>query len=269
MSDGAGRPDYGRAKLELGDPRVFVGARNGEWRSRGYVPHFEAGNAIQHVTFRLADSLPKEALERVEWELDLLEKEERQVESRQAGAWRSKTPMGQAGAWRSQSQERRMRIEELMDAGLGSCLLKEPEFARLVEGALKHFDSVRYRLMAWVVMPNHVHVLFERMAPWTMAKVVWSWKAWTGRKILEELKRRKAGLELNDPISQRAKLELGGPSLGGPIWFREYWDRFVRNERHLHNVVDYIHQNPVKAGLVSRAEEWQWSSARVDPVGSV
>jgi hypothetical protein len=42
---------------------------------------------------------------------------------------------------------------------------------------------------------------------------------------------------------------------------REYWDRFIRNDRHLENVVLYIHQNPVKAGLCQRAEEWPWSSA--------
>ena len=90
-----------------------------------------------------------------------------------------------------------------MDAGFGSCLLREPQFAKLVEDALKHFDSVRYRLMAWVVMPNHVHVLFEAMAPWTMAKVVWSWKVWTGRRILEGLKKG----EMIGSTTERAKLE--------------------------------------------------------------
>ena len=143
-----------------------------------------------------------------------------------------------------------------MDAGLGSCLLREAEFAKVVEYALKHFDGVRYRLMAWVVMPNHVHVLFETMAPWSMAKVVWSWKGWTGRKISEELKRRRAKLDVQERLDEHAKQKLGDP-----IWFREYWDRFVRNERHLQNVVEYIQQNPVKAGLVAKAEEWRWSSA--------
>jgi REP element-mobilizing transposase RayT len=90
-----------------------------------------------------------------------------------------------------------------------------------------------------------------------MAKVVWSWKAWTGRRIAKGLK------------GERAKPELADPKLGGPIWFREYWDRFVRNERHLQNVVDYIHQNPVKAGLVTKPEEWRWSSAWVDSSSSV
>jgi putative transposase len=223
--------------------RIFAGGRNGVWRSRGYIPHFEGVSVIQHVTFRLADSLPKEALEKVEWELDLLEKQN-SGSTRQAEAWRS--------------LERRKRVEELMDAGFGSCLLKESKFARLVEDALKHFDGVRYRLMAWVVMPNHVHVLFEPIAPWTMAKVVWCWKGFTGRRISEELRRR----EDEGPEAEPAKRKLGGPTGPTQVWFREYWDRFVRNERHMQNVVEYIHQNPVKAGLVSRAEDWLWSSAR-------
>jgi len=45
------------------------------------------------------------------------------------------------------------------------------------------------------------------------------------------------------------------------VWHREYWDRFIRNERHFQQVVEYIHQNPVKAGLVERPEQWPWSSA--------
>ena len=46
-----------------------------------------------------------------------------------------------------------------------------------------------------------------------------------------------------------------------PVWHREYWDRFIRNERHLQQAVEYIHQNPVKAGLVARPQDWRWSSA--------
>ncbi len=44
---------------------------------------------------------------------------------------------------------------------------------------------------------------------------------------------------------------------------RGYWDRYIRDERHLNAAVHYIHTNPVKAGLVKRAEDWQWSSAGV------
>ncbi len=45
------------------------------------------------------------------------------------------------------------------------------------------------------------------------------------------------------------------------VWHREYWDRYIRDERHFHAVVNYIHRNPVKARLVHDAQEWSWSSA--------
>jgi REP element-mobilizing transposase RayT len=43
---------------------------------------------------------------------------------------------------------------------------------------------------------------------------------------------------------------------------RDYWDRFIRNEEHYYNVINYIHRNPVKAHLVRKPENWLWSSAR-------
>jgi REP element-mobilizing transposase RayT len=42
---------------------------------------------------------------------------------------------------------------------------------------------------------------------------------------------------------------------------REYWDRYIRDEKHLTATLHYIHQNPVSAGLVDQAEDWPWSSA--------
>jgi type I restriction enzyme R subunit/putative DNA methylase len=104
------------------------------------------------------------------------------------------------------------------------------------------FDLQRYRLLAWVVMPNHVHVLFQPVAGWTIAKIVASWKKFTAHKICDD--RRD-----------------GGDGTDGPVWHREYWDRYIRDQRHFEQVVEYVHLNPVNAGLVDRAENWKWSSA--------
>ena len=112
----------------------------------------------------------------------------------------------------------------------------------MVQGSLLNFDSMRYRLLAWVVMPNHVHVLFELVEGWTIAKIVAAWKKFTARRICDD--QRDSG---------------GRP--GGPVWHREYWDRYIRDERHFKRAVEYIDSNPVKAGLVGRAESWRWSSA--------
>ena len=99
-------------------------------------------------------------------------------------------------------------------------------------------------LVAWVVMPNHVHLMIRPEAVVPLPKIVQAWKGYTGKKISEAMR-------------------LGGTRAAGNgrVWHREYWDRFIRDERHFMSAVDYIHQNPVKAGLVSKPEAWPWSSA--------
>jgi putative transposase len=189
------------------------------WYSRGYLPHLDAPGLIQHITFHLADSLPSEAVARMQHQLEAIPEPQRAV-------------------------ERRKRIEELLDSGRGSCLLRHEACARVVENSLMFGDGTRYRLLAWVIMPNHVHALIEQLPRWPLAKIVQSWKRHTAREI--------------------HRLEAAGqswPSLH-PLWQRDYWDRFIRNEKHFLTVKRYIENNPVAAGLVPRAEDWSWGSAR-------
>jgi REP-associated tyrosine transposase len=96
------------------------------WHSRGYLPHFDSQDVVQFVTFRLADSLPKEAATRV----------------------------------RHAAQPESLR-DEILDKGLGACWLENDGVAKLVENALLIFDADRYRVHGWTIMPNHVHVLLS------------------------------------------------------------------------------------------------------------
>lgn len=231
-----------KAKLELGEPSVDA-ADNGarvepgepsselKWTDRGYMPHVDSTDLIQHVSYHLADSLPKEALELMSAELKSLPPKLRDA-------------------------EKEKRIAAYIDAGKGSCVLRVPAIAEMVQNAFLLFHGERYTLHAWCVMPNHVHVLFQPKAGWTMSKIVASWKSYTGRRISEYLK--KATLERGEPSSQLAGRQPGTSST--TIWHREYWDRYIRDHAHYVNVVKYIHENPVKAGLVSKAEDWKWSS---------
>lgn len=82
-----------------------------------------------------------------------------------------------------QDAERRKRIETWIDAGHGGCLLREPAAACLVQEAFLCFDGARYQLLAWVAMPNYVHVLVQPMEGWTMARIVASWKSFTSRRL--------------------------------------------------------------------------------------
>jgi len=123
---------------------------------------------------------------------------------------------------------------------MGCCALKHPVMAEITQNALIQFDGVKYRLIAWVIMPNHLHVLIEPFI--AIGKIVQSWKSFTGRWALKH----------------NAELKLGIP--GEHFWMREYWDRFIRDKQHLDAVIKYIHNNPVKTGLCSVATEWKWSS---------
>ena len=208
-----GDPD---ADGDVGDPgRAFQPVR--EWYSRGYLPHRDAPRLIQSVTYRLADSLPQEKLKLLCDELVGLADDRAEI-------------------------ERRKRIEEWLDAGLGCCALGHPEVAHFVQKSWLRFHGERYHLHAWCVMPNHVHVLVEPQRP--LSVVVQGWKSFTARWILRQNQR----LALRIPEENR-------------LWMREYWDRFIRNAEHYRNVVEYIHRNPVKAGLCCQPEDWPWSSA--------
>jgi REP element-mobilizing transposase RayT len=137
--------------------------------------------------------------------------------------------------------ERRKKIEFWLDAGIGCCALKHPQLASLLQDTLLKWDGARYRLFAWCIMPNHVHVLLETTAP--LSKIVQSWKSFTGRWAMKK----------------NAELGLGVP--GESLWMREYWDRYIRDGDHFDHVRAYIERNPVAAGLCKEACEWPWSSA--------
>lgn len=217
--NGNAEPQLGNAAAELGlgAPTTLKG-----WYSRGYLPHFDAGQILQSITFRLADALPQDKLDQLAQELFAMPDS-------------------------AQSVERRRKIEQWMDAGMGCCALRHPQVAALMQETLQKFDGERYRLIAWCIMPNHVHVLIEPLA--SLPKIVQSWKSYTGRWALS----RNAELGLGVPVSVH----------GNAFWMRDYWDRYIRNERHLAAVIDYIHENPVSAGLCDSALDWPWSSARI------
>jgi putative transposase len=111
--------------------------------------------------------------------------------------------------------------------------------AAIIETALLHFDGERYRTFAWCVMPNHVHVIVEQAEGWPLSGIVHSWKSYTANQINRVLGR------------------------AGALWHREYFERFMRDDDHLSATIAYVENNPVAAGLVERAQDWRWSSARL------
>jgi len=135
-------------------------------------------------------------------------------------------------------RERRRRLESYLDRGLGECWLRQPAIAELTEGALRFFDGKRYDLAAWVVMPNHLHVLVE-IWDVPMGEAIKSWKDFVCKQANKLLKRQ------------------------GAFWEREYLDTVIENEEHRQTAVHYIENNPTKARLVLDPKQWPWSSARL------
>ena len=203
--------------------------------TRGYLSHVKREGASYFVTFRLADSLPGEVLlkfesERAERKRRLQVQEEARKESGQTGTVEETLEMIE--------RDFRRAVERFLDTGCGECWLRRPALADLVASALRFFEDQRYRLDAWVVMPNHVHAVVWPMPNHTFSAIVQSWKRFTAREANQRLNR-----------------------VGRPFWQPESFDHWIRNEEEHARCCGYIRMNPVKAGLCQTTEAWRWSSA--------
>ena len=189
---GASRPRYGEVTI----------------RNRGRLPHWETETGTYFITFRLADSLPQSALAKLEFEAARLSKDDKDE--------RKKALLRQ--------------IEKYLDQGVGECSLKRPQLADLVEQSIHHLDAKDYRLIAWAIMPNHVHLVAGILPRKKLADVMQSLKSFTSHKANEILGRH------------------------GTFWQREYYDHLIRNEEDFQRAVIYVLNNPLKAGL----QDWRW-----------
>jgi REP element-mobilizing transposase RayT len=136
----------------------------------------------------------------------------------------------------SDAEERAAFVEDALDSGWGECLLKG-DAARAIEDVLKHDDGLHYRLIAWCVMPTHVHVLVHLEHGVSLSSIVQTWKSVSAHKINQHLARK------------------------GQVWHREYYDRYMRDSDQANTAIQYIENNPVKAGLCAHPKDWRYSSA--------
>jgi REP element-mobilizing transposase RayT len=127
--------------------------------------------------------------------------------------------------------------DDVLDRSHGCSVLKQAACANVVIDALFHGHQERYHLQAWCVMPNHVHVLIFTNAKHELGAIVRLWKSYTAARINAALGRR------------------------GALWARDYFDRFIRDEKHFESNKRYIEMNPVAAGLCASPEAWPFSSA--------
>lgn len=180
------------------------------WYSRGYLPHFDAEGFTQFITFRLADSVPQNVLGK--WRKDLLSNEITDADFRR-------------------------RVEYYLDQNYGSGALRIPAVAQVLQKTLLKWDSERYNLFSWVIMPNHGHIVLDPLSGFKLSEIMHSIKSFTAHEANKYLGRK------------------------GQFWAKEYFDRYIRDARHFASTIKYIENNPVKARLCDSPEKWPYGSA--------
>jgi REP element-mobilizing transposase RayT len=203
--------------------------------TRGYLPHVKREGARYFVTFRLADSLPT----------DVLLKIQAQRAERLTRFYAQEEAAKQLGAASPKSvdleaieRDYYRELERYLDRGCGECWLRQPEIAELVANALRFFAEQRYQLNAWVVMPNHIHVVMWPLPNYTLSNILQSWKRFTAREANKLLQRT-----------------------GQTFWQPESFDHWIRNDEEHARCCSYVMNNPVTARLCQTPEDWRWSSA--------
>jgi len=119
-------------------------------------------------------------------------------------------------------------------------ILKRKEAAESVREALEYYHNNRYELIAYCIMPNHVHVVVqllmdEKGVLFPLSKITQNWKRYSARQINQLLQR------------------------SGSFWQAESYDHVIRNDKEFNQFILYTLENPVKAKLVDKWNDWQYS----------
>jgi REP element-mobilizing transposase RayT len=199
---------------------IFYEAEGNKQIYQRNLPHWDQGQKLYFVTFRLADSIPEQAMKEIE------EKRKYWLTAN----LKTITPAEEVAFWRLFNR----KLERWLDDCHGACVLADSHCATIVSDALNHFDRKRYRLDHWVIMPNHVHLLVLPSAGHSVDKILHSWKSFSANKINELLKRQWT------------------------LWRTESFDCIVRSPAQLHKFRQYIIDNAKKAAGKAVLSTGKW-----------
>ena len=191
------------------------------------------------ITYRLYDSVPKEVIE--QWKAELNGTQTARLQNIQADEpsafQRLSANSYKADEPSALQRQMLVKIDKFEDSGYGQCFMRDDRVAQIIKDNMMFHNGKLYNLMAWCIMPNHVHTLLEMFRGISLSRVMQSWRSYTAHQINRLLNRT------------------------GQVWMQEYFDRYIRDADHYQKVVNYIHNNPVKAGLVAAPAQYRWSSA--------
>jgi REP element-mobilizing transposase RayT len=216
---------------------------------RRHLPHWHPQGAVFFVTFRLKNSLPYEVIESL------------RVERERAKIALHKLPETERTEQDKLDEQRYFeKWESFLDkAEYGPRWLSQPAIADIMKEALHHRDGKVFDLHAFCIMSNHVHTVFEPISKSERSRRPRSGSprsATEGRSdlpsIMQSLKSRTA---------RQANLILGRE---GTFWQDESYDRVIRDNDEYIRIVNYVLENPVKAGLISKREDWLWTYYKPD-----
>ncbi len=215
---------YSTMNQEPAMPRTFY---------RANLPHIQPLGATFFVTFRLKNSLPKGVIETLRGAY------EQTIKS-------LKDKPGYLELVRNERKRFFAKYDDWLDkTAEGEHYLKQPAAAQAVKEQLHRFDGELYNLIAYCIMSNHVHVLFDTSVQLKEAE---DWDSPWQYVPLERIMKRVKGAS-----SRYVNLALDKT---GTLWQRESFDHYVRNEQEFHNIIFYILNNPVSAGLVQKWENY-------------
>ncbi len=180
-------------------------------KHQNHLPHWQQTQSLQFITWHLGDSISVPARKK-------LETEKAQWLKQNPKPWSSQTE-------REYYEKFQGRIQQWLDAGIGSCILRKRENREILTQILWNRNNMDYSLDAFIVMPNHVHVILQIHENQQLEQIMQSLKSVSSHQIN---KYRKTT---------------------GQIWMEDYWDRMIRNETHHFRVRRYIQNNPIKAKL--------------------
>ncbi len=215
------------------------------------LPHWAQAGTVCFITWRTADSLPKEAIGRLNQKRQELL---RQHQLDPHDDWKrslAKLPPSLRGQLHCSFFT---TWDEELDHAAGACVLRELELSEIVMNSLQHFDNERYVLTDSVVMPNHVHLLVAFQDEDSLVTQCRSWKHFTATQINKWLREKNAGeenlsrgaTELRRRVAPETRIH---PPASGEFRQVEQFDHLVRSPEEFEKYRRYIAENPGKARL--------------------